>query len=196
MTRRLRDLGQPKYLINKINTFLEKDSNSSWNTVPPVAVEKVKNVNCHKFVLYAIGKISWEEMVSYPAEQQAKNIDFTFGEKIRSISDIPYTFIESKESLVVLAQKNCEIGKIYVGQILDAQTEEMGHSFILRRESEDEYICFDKPGFKYPFTVCDLDTILNFVNKYGELSNKNQKWRFVLLESIKKSENADNLKED
>lgn len=177
--------GRPKYLINKMNTFLEKDSNGNWNTVPPVPAEKVKNVNCHKFALYTIGRISWEEMVSDPSEQQAKNIDFTFGEKIRSISDILYTSIESEESLTGLTQRTCEIGKVYVGQILDALTGEMAHSFILRRESEDEYVCFDKPGFKYPFAVCDLNTVLNFVNKDGEQSNINQKWRFVLLEVIK-----------
>lgn len=118
-------------------------------------------------------------MISDPSEQQVKGVDFTFGEKIRSISDIPYALVESEESLTKLAQKDCEISKVYVGQILDIQTGEMAHSFMVTRESENNYICFDKPGFKYPFAMSDLNDILNFVNKDGEQSNKNQNWRFV-----------------
>jgi hypothetical protein len=83
------------------------------------------------------------------------------------------------ESLYLLADQNCEIGKNYVGQILDAQTGEMAHSFIVQRGSTDQYICFDKHGFKYSFAVSNLETILNFVNKDGEKSNQNQKWRFI-----------------
>lgn len=169
-----------------MNKFLEKDLSSNWNTIPPVPAERVKNVNCHKFVLYAIGKISWKEVISDPSAYQSTEVDFTFGEKICSISNIPYTFIKDQESLMMLARKNCEIGKTYVGQILDVQTKEMAHSFVVTRESENDYICFDKPGFKYPFAVSDLNTILNFVNKDGEQSNKNQEWRFVPIESIKK----------
>lgn len=177
-----------------MNTFLQRDSNGDWNTVPPVPTEKIKNVNCHKFVLYTIGKISWEEMISDPSEQQAKGNDFTFGENIRSISNIPYTLIKDQESLTELAQKSCALGKTCVGQILDVQTKEMAHSFIVTRESENDYVCFDKPGFKYPFAVSDLNTILNFVNKDGEQSNKNQEWRFVPLESAEKSESVGNPK--
>ena len=169
-----------------MNKFLEKDTNGNWNTVPPTPSEKVKNVNCHKFVLYAIGKISWEEMTSDPSEQQTIGADFTFGEKIRSISNIPYTLIKDQKSLLTLAQKNYEIGKTYVGQILDVETKEMAHSFMVTRESENNFICFDKPGFKYPFATSDLNNILNFVNKDGEQSNKNQEWRFVPTESIQK----------
>lgn len=178
--------GRPEYLNEKMNTFLQKDSNSDWNAIPPVPVEKIRNVNCHKFVLYATGSISWDEMISDPSEQQRDEIDFTFGEKISLISDAQYTFIKDQESLVRLAQESCEVGKIYVGQILDVQTKEIAHSFIVTRESENNYICFDKPGFKYPFAVSDLNTILNFVNKDGEQSNKNQNWRFVPVESIEK----------
>lgn len=167
-----------------MNKFLEKDINVNWNTIPPVPVEKVMNVNCHKFVLYAIGQISWEEMISDPSVQKAMGTDFTFGEKIQSISDITYTLIKDEEELNLLAQKNCEIGKVYISQILDVETKEMAHSFLVKRESKDKYVCFDKPGFKYPFTVSDANTILNFVNKDGEQPNKNQEWRFVPLETI------------
>ena len=164
--------------------FLEKDIHGNWNTILPIPAEKMKNVNCHKFVLYAIGRISWEEMISDPSEQQTGEVDFTFGEKIRLMSDIPYALIKDEEDLSLLAQKTCDIGKIYVGQVLDAETGEMAHSFLVKRDS-DEYTCFGKLGFKYPFAVSDLNAILNFVNKDGELSNKNQEWRFVLMESIK-----------
>ena len=167
------------YYYSSMKTFLEKDTTGHWNTTPPVPAEKMNQVNCHKFVLYAIGKISWEAMISNPSEQQATGDDFTFGEKIRLISDLSYTTIKDEESLRGLAQKSCEIGKTYVGQVLDAQTGEMAHSFIIHRESENKYTCFDKPGFKYSFEVSDLNTILNFVNKDGEQSNKNQKWRFI-----------------
>jgi hypothetical protein len=169
----------------KMSKFLQKNSGGNWNTTPPVSVEKIKNVNCHKFVLYTIGKISWEEMISDPSEQQARGFDFTFRDTIRAISDIPYALIGDGEDLTEIAQKECGVGKSCVGQILDAETGEMAHSFMVTRESENNYICFDKPGFKYPFAVSDLNTILNFVNKDGEQSNKDQKWRFIPLDSIK-----------
>lgn len=177
-----------------MSKFLEKDTYGNWNTIPPVPVEKVKNVNCHKFVLYGIGTISWQEMVSDPREQKDKGIDFTFEKKIRLISDTPYTFISDEESLNLLAQDSCEISRVYVGQIFDVPTKETTHSFLVKRESEEKYLCFDKPGFIYPFTVSNLTTILNFVNKDGHQSNKNQNWRFILLESIKKLGNSGNLK--
>lgn len=41
-----------------MQNFLQKDSNNEWNIVPPIPIEKIKNVNCHKFVLYILGKIS------------------------------------------------------------------------------------------------------------------------------------------
>jgi len=118
-------------------------------------------------------------MVSDANAQRDAGKDFIFGEIARKISDIPFLHIKDLESLALLANKKCEIGKVYVGQILDAQNEEMAHSFIVRRELNNKYICFDKPGFKYPFEVSDFETILNFVNKDGEKSYQNQKWRFV-----------------
>lgn len=159
--------------------FLEKDSSGNWNTVPQVPAEKIRNVNCHKFALYILGKISYEEMISDPNEQKKLGLDFTFGEAVRKISDAPFDFVDSMSSLLNLTDRSCEIGKIYVGQILDAKTGEMAHSFLIERKSENEYVCFDKPGFKYPFEVNDLEKILNFINKDGEKSNQNQEWRFV-----------------
>ncbi len=166
-----------------MNKILTRDIKGAWNTDPPTPTDKINNVNCHKFVLYAIGRISWEEMISDPEEQRVIGIDFTFGNKILSISDCEYKLIIDEENLQKLAN-NCEIGKFYIGQVRDAQTEEMAHSFILKRESDSGYVCFDKPGFKYPFAVSDLASIINFVNKDGEQSNKNQLWRFVPLDSV------------
>jgi|SRR3989344_6041847 len=159
--------------------LLEKDFLGKWNTLPPVPEDKLGNVNCHKFVLYVIGKISWEEMVSDADEQKESGADFTFGEKARSISDTSFTPVEDLKSLLSLANESLDVGKCNVGQILDAQTGEMAHSFIIKRESDNKHICFDKPGFKYMFEINDLESILNFVNKNGEKSNQNQKWRFI-----------------
>ncbi len=162
-----------------MNKFLKKDVTNNWNVIPPVPSDKMRNINCHKFILYVIGSISSEEMISDSQIQKDTGFDFTFGEQARSISNVPFTLVEDLESLYLLADKNCEIGKGYVGQILDAQTGEMAHSFILEKESDGKYTCFDKQGFKYPFSVHELGTLLDFINKDGEKSYKDQKWRFV-----------------
>lgn len=158
--------------------ILKKDSLDKWNTIPPISEDKIVNVNCHKFILYVIGKISWEEMTSNVQEQKDSGIDFTFGEIAKKISDKPFNYINNLESLILLANKDCKMEKCYIGQILDSQTKEMAHSFIIKREL-DKYICFDKPGFKYQFNVSNLEKILNFINKDGERSNLNQEWRFI-----------------
>ncbi len=159
--------------------FLQKDSTNNWNTVPPVPPNEINNVNCHKFVLYVINRISYEEMVSDPKIQKEAGLDFTFSEETRNISEISFTPVKDVQSLFTLANQKCEIGETYIGQILDVQTGEMAHSFIVKRKSHDEYVCCDKQGFKYPFTVFDLETILDFVNKDGVKSYQNQSWRFV-----------------
>jgi tellurite methyltransferase len=177
-----------------MNKILEKEENGNWNTIPSVPPEVLKNVNCHKFVLYVIDKISWNEMVSDPSTQKELGEDFTFGEKIRLISNTSFTLVRSEDELKALADKSCEVGKLYVGQVLDQQTNEMAHSFILRRESIDEYVCFDKPGFKYSFEVSNLNTVLNFINKDGEKSNLNQEWRFVPIQNNGWKEYFENTK--
>ena len=167
-----------------MKVFLQKDSFGNWNAVPLVAANDIGHVNCHKFILHMIGKISWEEMISNAQKQKEAGTDFTFGEMARSISNIPFILVRDLDSLIALSNESCAIGKVYVGQILDAQTEEMAHSFIIERKSENEYVCFDKPGFKYQFSVHDLESILNFTNKDGEKSNRNQKWRFVPINNL------------
>ncbi len=161
-----------------MKTFLEKDFEGNWNTIPLVPKDKVGNINCHKFILYVIGKISWEELVSGTPGKGVET-DFTFSEIARSISDAPFVLVKDLESLYLLADKGCEIGETYVGQILDAQTGELAHSFIIQKGLDGKYSCLDKPGFKYPFSVHGLEEILNFVNKDGEKSNRDQMWRFV-----------------
>ncbi len=163
-----------------MHTFLKKDSLDSWNTLPPVPTEKIINVNCHKFVLCELGKITWDNMVS-----ESRDEDFTFGEKIRGISDLSYRHITTLESLLSLAGEVCNVGKIYIGQIRDSQTGEMAHSFIVDVQQNNHYVCFDKPGFKYPFQVSNLEEIWGFVNKDGERSNQNQEWRFIPIEEVR-----------
>lgn len=161
-------------------TFLAKDSDGNWNTIPPVPTDKINNVNCHKYILYALEKISFEEMISDP-HTQSQDFDFTYSKKAGEISDALFVLVKSLKVLYALADKSTEIGKAYIGQILDAETNEMAHSFVMVREAESTYTCFDKQGFKYPFTVDELGTLLDFVNKDGVKSYHNQKWRFVPL---------------
>jgi hypothetical protein len=161
-----------------MNTFLKKDSTDNWNTLPPVPSDEIKNVNCHKFILYVMGDLSWEEMVLDPNIHEEQGVDFTFAEKAQKISDIPFNFISDLPSLFSFAEQICVSEKAYVGQILDTETQTLAHSFILKKVGTT-YECFDKPGFKYPFGVHTLETIFNFINKDGEKPYPNQKWRFV-----------------
>lgn len=164
--------------------FLTKDTSGNWNTVPPVPAEKMADVNCHKFVLYVIRNISWEEMVSDSHTQKAAGVDFTYGERARKISDQEFVKITDKDSLLKLADTTCESGKAYAGQIMDSTTGEMAHSFILEKTVDGSYQCFDKQGFKfYPFSVKNLECFLDFVNEKGEKSYIGQKWRFVPIEN-------------
>ncbi len=155
-------------MLEVVNKFLQKDLTGQ------------ESVNCHKFVLYVLGKMSWAEMVADSPKIPAGD-DFTFGKSAREISDIPFVPVENLENLHSLADKNCEPGQAYIGQILDAETGEMAHSFIVERAANGTYTCYDKPGFKYPFSVGGLEKIYNFVNKNGEKSYQNQKWRFVTM---------------
>lgn len=159
--------------------LLKKDLNDTWNTVPPASLDKIKNVNCHKFILYIIGKISFDEMVYNPNSHEDEGLDFIFGEKARIISDVQFTQVEDLESLYELVGKSCEAGEVYVGQILDLETKEVAHSFLIKHMSDTKYTCFDKPGFKYPFKVHEIRSIFDFINKDGEKPYHNQQWRFI-----------------
>ncbi len=159
--------------------FLKQYEVDIWNTIPPIPDDKIKNVNCHKFILYILGSISREEMISDSQTQKEAGLDFTYGEKARNISNIPFTFVKDLQSLYSLADKVCESEGSYIGQILDAETDEMAHSFVLEKGFDGKYTCFGKQGFKYPFSVQELGSILDFVNKDGVKSYQNQKWRFI-----------------
>jgi hypothetical protein len=82
--------------------ILEKDSLDKWNAIPPIPADKIRNVNCHKFVLYIIGKMSWEEMISDADKQKESGADFTFGDKALSISDISFISVKDLKSLLSL----------------------------------------------------------------------------------------------
>lgn len=113
-------------------------------------------------------------------EKADPSFDFTFAKKAQEISSKEFTDIKDFDSLYDFARKECALGQLYVGQILDAQTNELAHSFMLERTQDDEFTCSDKQGFKrYPFSVHELGTLLDFINKDGEKPYINQKWRFV-----------------
>ncbi len=167
-----------------IDKYLQKDDSDNWNLIPPVSLELLRNINCHKFVLFVIGAISRDELLTDPKTQKANDptIDFTFGKKALAISQKEFTSISNVENLLNVANKECQGGKAYVGQILDAKTGELAHSFIVEKNSDRKFVCFEKTGFKhYPFNVHGLESLLDFVNEKGEKSYQDQKWRFVEL---------------
>lgn len=157
--------------------FLQKDSLGKWNTNPPVPKELLKNINCHKFALYFLGKITREEMISDPSKQKAEGLDFTYGIQALAISSIAFVPIKTADELMNFAKRACNIGEIYVGQILDAETSEAAHSFIVER-NEKGFVCFDKAGFKTDFGVYEIKDLFQYENYH------NQKWRFVPLKEI------------
>lgn len=167
--------------IIRFKPLYVKDSSGNWDTVPPVPEEKMRHVNCHRFILYVLGHMSWEEMTADSKAQREAGEEYIYGQQALSISDEPFTHVDSKESLYSLANKHCDVGRTYIGQVLDTQTGELAHSFLLTKKSDREYSCFDKPGFLYPFKMYELGELLNFVNKDGEKSYQNQKWRFIPL---------------
>lgn len=167
-----------------MKVFLEKDSRGNWNTIPPVPEDKLGNVNCHRFVLYTLGKITWNQMVSDAKAQKETGEDFIFGKAALEISDGEFTSIEDLDHLIQYMNQNCEVGKSYVSQILDVETKELAHSFIIQKINKNEYLCFDKPGFKYPFDVYGLEDIYEFVNKDGEHPYKNQGWRLIPIDNF------------
>jgi hypothetical protein len=140
------------------------------------------NINCHKWVLFQLGKISWDELVSDPHEQRARDssFDFTYGDKALAISGKEFVPVKDASSLLRLANESCEIRQTCVGQIKDSETGEMAHSFIAHRKQDGTYECVEKQGFKdYPFKRHDLVSLLDFVNDKGERSYQNQLWRFI-----------------
>ncbi|MEN9621916.1 MAG: hypothetical protein RLZZ67_350 [Candidatus Parcubacteria bacterium] len=165
-----------------MDTFLHKDTSGTWNTIPPIPSDLLPNVNCHKFVLHAIGKISYHEMVSNPKFQKENfpHFDFTYGKKALEISRKEFTPISNTTDLYTLAEKDCGSHSVCIGQIRDSKSGEMAHSFIIEKDSSGKYMCYEKTGFKqYPFTVHELGNLLEFINDKGERSYQNQEWRFI-----------------
>ncbi|MDP1625143.1 MAG: hypothetical protein Q8L64_05220 [bacterium] len=162
--------------------YLRKSFDGTWNTVPPVAVDKIPNVNCHKFVLFTLGRMSWDDMVSDPHIMKLEGKDFMYGDMAKSLSDKDFVLIKDSDALRILADRDIKPGKTYVGQILDAETGEMAHSFLVEKDDEGRYICQEKMGFKqYPFEVRELESLLDFVNDRGEKAYQNQMWRFFSI---------------
>lgn len=164
-----------------MKTFFEKDSLGNWNTLPPVPEDKIKNVNCHRFILYLVGKMTWEEMTSDAKAQKEAGREYIYSKQAMNISNEPFYPVNDKAELYSLADIYCKIDETYIGQILDTETDELAHSFLSTRELDNKYSCFDKPGFLYPFKIYELGELLDFVNKDGEKPYRNQKWRFITL---------------
>ncbi len=162
--------------------ILEKDSQDKWNTIPPVPDEQIRNVNCHKFVLYIMKQISWEDMISDPRSQRDAGLDFIFDDKALNISTEPFIPINNPDSLFEFIQINTTKRENYIVQILDVGTEKLAHSFIIEIQESGIPLCFDKPGFKYSFDVCEFEKIFNFVNKDNEKPYLNQRWRILSLD--------------
>lgn len=131
--------------------------------------------------MYVIGKMSWDEMIIDAKEQKEAGEEFIFGKAASAISSLEFTPINSWNELVQYLNKECELDKYYVGQILDVGTQELAHSFILQKKKENEFQCFDKPGFKYSFNRYSPKEIYEFVNKDGERPYKNQGWRLIQI---------------
>ncbi len=166
--------------------FLKKDESGTWNTSPAVPEEMLPNVNCHKFVLFALGKISFDELKSDPAEMKKSDpaFDVAYAGKALEISDAGFTAVPDATSLIALADRECGAGKTCVGQIKDSKTGEMAHSFIVEKDLDGKYMCQEKMGFKhYPFEVREIGSLLEFVNDKGEKSYQNQLWRFIPLDN-------------
>jgi hypothetical protein len=143
-----------------------------------VSVPNPQDINCHKAVLYLAGLISYEELTSDSKAEREQGLDFTFGKRARVISDKEFVPISSSTDLSALAQYECTSLLPYVGQILDAEDNDMAHSFLISKRN-DGFICFDKAGFKTAFSTYSLEELLNF-NNY-----QNQLWRFLLLSEAK-----------
>lgn len=164
--------------------FLVKDSSGNWNTIPAVPANAMHSVNCHKFMLYTIGTISYEELISDPKEKRPD--DFTYDKKSLEISSKEFSPVMDLNELTKLADRSCDKDGVSVGQIKDSVTGEMAHSFILKKTPDGKYMCYEKTGFKqYPFAVKELSEILNFVNNKGEKSHLHQNWRFIPLKDLK-----------
>jgi hypothetical protein len=138
-----------------------------------LSAKESENINCHKAVLYLVGLISYEELIADPRQQQDTN--FTFRERALRISNAKFAPVTNPEELLNLAENGCESGNLYVGQILDNETNELAHSYIVFKNNEGVCIGFDKAGFKEAFSVYELSQLLAFKNY------QNQGWRFVSI---------------
>lgn len=139
-----------------------------------VSVPNPQDVNCHKAVLYLAGLISYSDLISDSKAQKEEGLDFMFEEKARAISNKIFTPVSTVDDLYEIADKECIEPDVYIGQILDSVSNEMAHSFLLARRDAG-YTCFDKAGFKKPFSVYPLRKLLDFDNYQHQL------WRFLRL---------------
>lgn len=186
-----------------MNQNLIKNSEGKWTIrftessdcieIPDLLAQRIKvalevpnqgDINCHKAILYFLGRMTVDELSSDAKSQKGSGKEFIFGSKSLEISDKEFVAIENVQKLKEFAEQSCEENFVYVGQVLDAETGELGHSFILGKTKGQKILCFDKAGFKYPFGVYTLETLFDFINKDGEKPYHNQKWRIIPLDLV------------
>lgn len=160
-----------------IEKYLALDANNELNLIPPVSADVSRNINCHKFALFVAGVISRDDMVSDARAQKAAGEDFTFGKKAAALSIKEFKAIPDIETLLEFARESCREDKPYIGQIRDVETGEMAHSFVVEKDSEGSFRCFDKAGFKTSFGQYGIEDLFQYENY------RNQEWRFIPLEA-------------
>ncbi len=168
----------PEKLALLIHGMLEWEDNRANEEI----AEILRKINCHKTVLYLANLISHDEFISDPKLNNTSN--FNFQEKVSQISTKEFSPTKNKTELYELAKLSCKYGKVYIGQIFNT---ELGHSFIVGRTKDDEFICFDKAGFvenpaknnkDFKFRVYELSKLLE------SEAYQNAEWRFVPIEKI------------
>ncbi len=136
-----------------------------------------KFINCHKATLYIADTISYSELIADPQPLRDRGEDYWYSERAKGVSDIPFLPITDTCDLQDRAAVACAKYSPCIGQILDTDTGELAHSFLIVSTSLG-LVCFDKSGFKEPFTTYSIEELLEKPNY------QNQAWRFVPLSVV------------
>lgn len=150
----------------------------------------LKNVNCHKAVLYMLKKISKEQLLSDPEETTDAGTGdaYSFEKEARALSDRPFEQMDELADLEAMLAAECAPGEWGVCQALvyDGSM----HTFIFgltpedrsaRSRIRDRIVCAEKVGFgDDEFRVSTLEEIFNYRNKGQDQSPYGSaKWRFI-----------------
>lgn len=141
------------------------------------SVPEQRFVNCHKAVLYIIDQITYDELTADPQPQRERGEDYDYSKRALAISEQPFVPVIDAGDLHNLAHTYDE-SVPYIGQIQDAADGYLAHSFLLARRDGD-LICFDKEGFKEPYSFHTLEALLEKPNY------QNQLWRFIQIGDVR-----------